>query len=358
MTPWMRGCSLALLAALTAGVAHAQTLIEDLNSFATDTGQYNLITFGNATLSGSSDTQGGIAIGGSLTIGGSWTIASQTGAGSNPSFYVNGSTLSLSGNTQLNNGYASAPNVSSHTWKWDSTRNEFYTGKESNGNDLNTTNASGTYAHSNPITNPAPSGWNWTTQNSDFTTISTNLNNATANGAISVSGQNLVFTPPVGMTNGVAVFSMDASLWSGNSYNGQTVSNIQINVPSGIDYVINVVNVSSGQTLFGSGVNFNSGSNDNQLLWNFEGSSNTFTLSDGGNFYGSVLAPTATITDGTTIDGQVVANAFSDSGVELHDSTFTPVSVLVPEAGTFTWWALGLCGAAVLFRRRPRRLRA
>jgi choice-of-anchor A domain-containing protein len=367
---------LALAAALAGapGALRAQTLIGDLDNFAADTGQYNLLAFGNVDLEGSSDTQGGIAVGGNLTIGGSWTIASQTAPGSNPALYLNGS-LSLSGTTHLNNGYAATPNVNAGsggsgrsfsfgrghgggaTWNWDSRNNELYTGDENSGNALSTANSSAAYAHDNPVANPTPQDWDWSSLQSSLEAVSSDLGGATANGTISVSGQNLVFSPPSGMTSGVAVFTLDASQLSGDYYGGQRISNIQINVPSGIDYVINVINLANTQTLFGSGINFNSGANDDQLLWNFVGDQycdpgTSVTIGGGGNFYGSVLAPGSTVTASTTINGQVVANDFTDTGVELHDAGFNAVQVLVPEAGTFAWWALALCGAAVLLRRR------
>jgi choice-of-anchor A domain-containing protein len=189
---------------------------------------------------------------------------------------------------------------------------------------------------------------------SNFASISAGLSRAAATGSISVSAQNLLFS--TNQTSGVVVFSLDASSLSGNTYNGQTFSNLQINVPTGVNYVINVVNIASGQTLFGSGVNFNAGLNNSQLLWNFEGSSN-FTLSAGGNFYGSILAPASTITDNTTINGQVVASAFVDQGVELHDTDFAVVSAVVPESRAFAGWAAGLCLAGVAFHRRLLRRR-
>jgi hypothetical protein len=118
-----------------------------------------------------------------------------------------------------------------------------------------------------------------------------------------------------------------------------------------VNYVINVVNA-GGTTLF-SGANFNSGSNDTNLLWNIEGSG-TVALGTGNSFYGSILAPSATITNdsNTTINGQVVASAFTDNNTELHYDGFDAVSVVVPEPMTFALWGVALCGAAILVRRK------
>jgi choice-of-anchor A domain-containing protein len=184
------------------------------------------------------------------------------------------------------------------------------------------------------------------------------LAHATANGTtvidgtISVNSSNLVLTPnSTPATDATVIFTLDASKLSGNSYNGQSISNIAINVPTDVNYVINVINLGTNTTLF-SGASFNSGSNDNQLLWNFEGSG-TVNLGSG-SWYGSILAPSATVTNNgnTTENGQVVANAFTDNNTELHYQGFTAVAVVVPEPMTFALWGVALCGAAIVVRRK------
>ncbi len=345
----------AVLGLGMAAVARGQVSVidSDVNAFAAYARNYNLISLGNVDLSGSSDTQGGIAVGGNLSISGAWTIASTFSDSPDPSLFLNGQ-LSLGGNTTYeNNGYASTKNLTG-TWTWDATQKRL-TGS-SGTLDMNSSDPK---ASIDPRLNSGPTGWNWTTETSEFDTISTSLGTQaqTAGASISVSGGNLDFNSTA--TSGVVVFDLDATKLSGNAYNGTSFSNIQINVPTGVDYVINVLHLADGQTLFGSGANFNSGTNDDQLLWNFvdTGSSDIgVTISDGGNFYGSVLAPKVNITDNTTIDGQVVAASFTDCGVELHDLDFT--SVVVPEARTFALWAVGLCGAAVVAGRRLRRARS
>jgi len=331
----------SVLAILVGGAAFGQSVVTDVGTFANDVRNYNLITLGNATLSGSSDTQGGIAIGGNLTFGGSWTIASNVGTGSatDPSLYVNGQ-MTLSGTDYLNNGYASTPNLTG-SWNWNSGQKNFTGG----GGTLHINASDSSYDSSSPKTNPAPSGWNWTTLASSFNSISSGLAAATPTGTIAVSGGNLNFNSSA--TSGVVVFDLDASKLSGATYNGSSFSNIQISVPTGVNYVINVLNLCDGQTLFGSGVNFNSGTNDDELLWNFSQTTNV-NVSLGGNFYGAILAPDVNITDSTTINGQVVADSFTDNGVELHDTDFVPVAGLVPEPRTFALWTLALCGAMVL----------
>jgi choice-of-anchor A domain-containing protein len=345
-----------LMAGMVAAARGQTSVIDgDVNAFATYARNYNLVTLGNATLGGSSDTQGGIAVGGNLAINGAWTIASTYSDSPDPSLFLNGQLSLTSSTTYENNGYMSAKNLTGG-WSFASKDLSEVVG----GNTYNVyMNSSDPKASIDPRSNAGPTGWNWTTESSEFATISTSLSTQaqTTGASITVDSQNLDFTSTA--TSGVVVFDLDASKLSGNTYNGSSFGNIQINVPTGVDYVINVLHLADGQTLFGSGANFNSGTNDDQLLWNFvgTGSSNIgVTISDGGNFYGSILAPKVNLTDNTTIAGQVVAGSFTDNGVELHDLDFT--SVVVPEAPTFALWAVGLCGAAVLAGRRLRRARS
>jgi choice-of-anchor A domain-containing protein len=336
-------CTALLIGA--AVVARGQTAATDLLNFANDTKGYNLLTLGNATLNGSSDTHGSIAIGGNLTFGGTWDIAEDAVSNSEPALYVNG-TMTLNGTEQLENGYAATPNASG---TWNSGSKNF---TESSGT-LHINSSTSSYDNTSPLTNPTPAGWNWSTESSSLTSISSNLAGQTvsSSGSIVVNGQTLNFDTT--QTSGTVVFDIDASCLQDGTYNGTAFSGIQVSVPTGVNYVINVTGVTNGEAIFGSGVNVNAGSNDDQLLWNFDESTN-MTVSVGGNFYGSILAPNVNITDDTTIDGTVVADNFTDNGVELHDDDAF-VDVNVPEPRTFALWAVGLCGAMILVGRRLRR---
>jgi choice-of-anchor A domain-containing protein len=258
-----------------------------------------------------------------------------------------------------NQGYATLTGITTGTapgdWTWNSSTKQL-----TKGSDELTMNSSDARASTNPTANPIPPGWSWSAEQTEYDNISTSLAGmSVGSDTISVDGGgNLQFNTTV--TSGVAVFDLDASLFCGNQYNGQTVNNVSINVPTGVNYVINVTGLTQGEALF-SGVNFNSGTNDSSVLWNLEptGGVTAVTIDNGGNLYGSVLAPTLNVTDDTTIDGQVVADSFTDNGVELHDDTFTPEQVLVPESSAFALGALALCGVAVgralLVRRRAAR---
>jgi choice-of-anchor A domain-containing protein len=319
---------------------------------------YNLISLGSATFDNYGDTEGPLAINGNLTLTGSGAVATQPaefGLTSNPTLYVNGQ-LTLGGTNMLNSGYASLPNLTG-TWTWNASQKTLTGG----GGALSSINSSSPQAGNNPRTNPAPSGWNWSTLSSSFTAISNTLAAATTNGTITISGQTMSFVAPTGMTSGVAVFTLNAALLNGDMYNGTMFSNVQFNVPNNIDFVINVINA-AGTTIFGTGVNFNSGGNYDQLLWNIEPTmsgghpvTTSVSLGNGGDFYGSVLAPEVDISNACNaiIDGQVVAANFDDEGAELHYTGF--VAVLVPEPGTYGAGAVVLCGLAIAWRHRRNR---
>lgn len=324
-----------------------------LSNFESSVEDYNLVSLNNVTLDNVGDTQGGLAVGGSLTVTSTTYVATGPQAvlpsSSNPTLYVAGG-LTLDGNTLgINAGYAALPGLSSSNWTWGATQKQLV--ESGNGGTFSQSNGSGTNSGNNPIGNPIPANWNWSTIGSNLSADSTNLYNAAVNGTISVSSGNLLFTPNSTPAAGsTVVFSI-----TGAQLNSLSFSNVSINVPADVNYVINVVNA-QGMTLFGSGENFNSGSNNGQILWNFyntSGTGGTVTLGSGsGSFYGSILSPTMAVNTNLTVNGQVAASSFSDSGAELHFESFDAVAVVVPEPLTFALWGVGLCGAAVVIRRR------
>jgi choice-of-anchor A domain-containing protein len=127
------------------------------------------------------------------------------------------------------------------------------------------------------------------------------------------------------------------------------VSNIQLDVPTGLTYVIDVLNA-GGHSLFTTGTNFNPGTNPGQLLWNFEGSG-TVTLDAGGTFSGAILDTSGAVSTTQLVQGEVAADGFTDCGYELHDQNFTPAVVATPEPSTYALWAVGLCACGIAMRR-------
>jgi choice-of-anchor A domain-containing protein len=197
------------LAIGAAGVAHATSVVSDLNTFSADVRNYNLVTLGNATLNGSSDTQGGIAIGGNLAINGAWTIASNEGDDPNAALYINSTgTLTLSGTTTLNNGFASiASATTGNGWTWNSPNGKDLSG---HGGTL-AMNSADAKASIDPDLNAAPTGWSWSTESSSLTSISSDLAGASVgSNTITVDGGgNLDLNTT--QTSGIVVFDLDAS---------------------------------------------------------------------------------------------------------------------------------------------------
>jgi choice-of-anchor A domain-containing protein len=359
-----RACGLAVLLVLLAAGSpvRAQTtaaqVSTDVNTVSTDFDNFNLISFGDTTISSYGDISGGLAVDANLSLSGTGNI-SQTVTTNNATLYVTGQ-LTVSGTTTLDSGYAYLPNLTKSQWTWSSSAQTLTS--KSSGGAIDSSPSGAPQAKDNPIGGTtAPTGLNFSGLQSSLGTISTSLSNASTNlGTISVSGGNLLFTAAAGQTSGVAVFNLNVSgtagagVLSGNTYNGQSISNVTVNVPAGLTYVINVLNA-GGQTIFGSGVNLNSGTNDNQLLWNIVGSGTvTIAAQSGETLYGSVLAPNATIDSTSVINGEVVANGFSDCGVELNQTDFAPAIVTTPEPATYALWAVGICVAGVALRRLQR----
>lgn len=352
-------CFIALLAAVLAAGgsrSHAQTTVgQALDDFSSGVDGYNLMTLGGgATLSSYTSTAGSLAIDGNLDLGAGKVanVAADIGPATDPALYVTGS-LTLTGTAKLENGYASLPGETSADYSWNATKR--YLTSAIGGGTLESLPTTGSYASTSPLGNPGPVGFNFAAAISQLSSASATLAGATADGTISVSSKALTFTPNATPAAGsTVVFQLDASQISGSTYEGQSFTKVTINVPTDVNYVINVINATSGTTLFGSGVTMKSGTNDDQLLWNIEGAA-TVTLG-GGNFYGAILAPSATIDNGgATVTGQVAAESFDDSGNALDFAAFDSAAVVAPEPATFALWGAAICGLAIAARRLRRR---
>lgn len=319
----------------------AQAYVQAVSGFDSLVREYNLVSFGNATFNGQ-DSWGGLAVGGNLTLNNfSVAIHSHLVSNSDPSLYVAGQ-LILSGDSHLNTGYAYTPNANgtyNHNGK---------TFTSTSGGKLIINSGTG-----DPRTGSAPVNWNWATLQSQAITMSQTLAAAQASGGIAVDGsQNLKFTSNTNAA-GIVVFNLDASLLGHGTYNGQNFSNISFALGANQTAVVNVLNA-NGKTIFGGG-NFNDNSGvAGRLLWNIAGTGSV-SLGQGGQFYGSVLAPQINLSNyNTSINGQVVAGTLNYSNAELHHTPFNPVgvNVLVPEPSTYALWGVALCGLGFAWRRR------
>lgn len=328
---------------------------------------YGLISFGNASFTNYGDTWGPLAVGGDLHLDGG-SIAQKSylfGASSDPTLYVQGN-LTMNNWVHLENGYAALPGLEG-SFSWDSTQRRL---SGSNGV-LSTSNTSDPLGAVDPRNNPGPTDWDFATIQADLAQASAELASATATGLIQLSGQTLSFNAN-GQTEGVVVFNLDMNDFQGYIYdangNGQfnqnqeRVSQVKIDVPDSVTYVINVLNA-TGTTIF-DGINFNQGQNNNQILWNITPDSNTSlgdSVSLGGQsrFYGSILAPLIDLSNSANVatEGQVIAATYSHNNAELHYQSFTTFVSFTPVPEPRTWAAAGIGAAllAIALRRRQRR---
>lgn len=353
--------ALVVGAALTSASAFAGLTVEQaLASFDQKVRDYNLISFGNATLSGGQDLEAGLAVKGNLTLNGSWSIGSHPGEfdeNTDPTLYLSGGLTILSGSTvKLESGYASMQNIGSG-WTWNSVGEKLTSGSST----FSTINSAHAKANLTPKGNAGPASWNWDTLKTQFMDLSTTLNAFSNNGTIGVntSNQTLEFRAAAG-AKGPIVVDLDMNLLNGNVYGGKTFSNVQFYVPAGSSFIVNVINIASGgDVIFGNGVNFNGDSYASRLLWNFvDTTPSTVTniqVGNGGSFAGSVLATTYAISNynAQLLNGQYVAGSFNLDCNELHYAGFTPPEV--PEPSTYGFFGAAAVLGMLVVRSRHNR---
>lgn len=334
--------------------ARAQMSVEEaVVSFDKLTRNYNIITSGNLTLN-QTHTDGAVAVGGNLSLSGSDLVLKSNTLGKDPAVYVNGQ-ITLSNESKLLAGYAYTPNLSTKTgptYEQPNAGQRWLTNGSGGKLSFNTTDAN---SYIDPRNSPGPVGWDLASTNQQLVLVSAALADATATGTITFSNNKITLT--TSLTSGVVIFDLDASKLANLSN-----TNIQIDVPADMVFVINVRNA-DGTTLFGGGGNnVNVGTNNDQLLWNIiadndSKTSNTVTL--GTNLYGSILAPLIDLNNGQNkyVNGQVVAGSYTQNGAEVHYVDFNaPVTFsAVPEPATYGMMGIGACAALMIWRSRRKR---
>lgn len=155
----------------------------------------------------------------------------------------------------------------------------------------------------------------------------------------------------VGAQNGYAVFTMTEAAFNSQNANFDTLFN---GMPNGLTAIINVL----GTNLVEQG-NVNSKLLNQSVIWNFNDAQ---SLSLKG-FHGSILAPNATVSNSSALEGTIVARNFTLNG-EIHlgtyagTSSFLPPPSGVPEPGTWAMLLAGMGGLGFVARRRRDRIAA
>ena len=201
------------------------------------------------------------------------------------------------------------------------------------------------------------------TLTADLAQLSTILASLSANAAFNTSDHNNIFVTydSTALATGYAVIDVYASDLMG--YSGTLNFNLLSSGGNPLTTIVNVI----GAGDYNFALNVNNASLDQNVIWNLVGANSLTTQTE---FYGSLLAPTATLYNANAINGSVVALALNQHG-EVHLGTFAgDHGFLVPPPGDGTGdvpepasWALmllgfGLTGSVVRTQRRQERLAA
>ncbi len=169
---------------------------------------------------------------------------------------------------------------------------------------------------------------------------------------------NSTYTAPAKPTNvtlnatpssaGLAVFSIAASSLFGNG----NIQSLDIATNNASEVVINVTSGSSVDISSPNFVNnFTSTSVDSSVIWNFV---NATSITLGVELHGSVLAPGASLSTSSPIDGSVAVGSLN-AGSEFHLPLLLPnphPSTPTPEPGSVALLMVGAAGLLLIGRKR------
>ncbi|WP_051431889.1 choice-of-anchor A family protein [Rhodovibrio salinarum] len=285
--------------------------------------QFNLVVFGD--LSGTSEVEGRSLIGGNLT-GGSMTFNTRAAPISTFDELIVGGNVSGGGFKNLNNGGDATVggNVQNMNLNGNGTLNL--------GGAVTGTVHAGTVNANQAVTIP------------DFQAAlqKTSADLAGLAGvAPGLSGNRGLFNTAIPDGNDLAVYNVDTSFFD-------AINEIELGLNGATTVVINV----TGTGALTISDNFLGGpfALADNILWNF---SDVTSLTFGTQFFGSVLAPNAAVTNTSPIEGSLIADSLVLNG-EVHQQPFAgdlpTTRVLGP--GTLVLFGGGLLALGAVGRRR------
>ena len=185
-----------------------------------------------------------------------------------------------------------------------------------------------------------------TTMVTDLSRLSTVLASLTSNGTMSTNGSNVTFDfSGLSPSTGYGAYTIAAS--SLFSYNGAL--DIKLGTTSDGAYRPAVINITGGGS-YVDALNMNmSDAIAQNVIFNLIGADN---LVINANMTGSLLAPTATVTNTSNITGTLVSSVLNQNA-EIHLGTFGGTSALIPVGATgavpeLSSWAMMVVGFGVL----------
>jgi choice-of-anchor A domain-containing protein len=276
-----------------------------------EAGNYNLVTWGNATLQ-NSDIQGTVAAGGNVSFS-SYSIgtAANNSAATDPSLVVGGNLTA--GNGQVNNG-------------------SIYVGGSYSGPGYNLNSAAGSVTQSG-MGSSVP--FNFAAAQSALTAKSTSYGALAGNGSSVLSSSTLTLT---GTDSSLNVFHISAADLA-------AASTLQINVAANSHVLINV----SGTSVSLSNLGIFDSATANNTLFNFYQATTLLLASVGIN--GTVLSPFADVNFSVgQLNGPLIAKTFTGPG-ELHVAPFNNQQGSVPDSASTAGLLIAGLGAVVLARK-------